>query len=195
MFEKHRDALLFFLSTLFLAFLFGFAVRERGWFPTEHLLRAAHEASRMKSPPTHVVSRVYSRSGVTTSLGEDVGEGLTLISSFWSDSSAWKPGLNLVDVRGRVLHTWRVDAEEVFEDELSNKPVSYGRVWDFLGVQERSIHGAHLLPNGDVLANVFYMGTVRLDACGNSVWAIDELSHHSVEPVEDGTFWLSDTAA
>jgi hypothetical protein len=47
------------------------------------------------------------------------------------------------------------------------------------------------LPNGDVLVNIEYVGTVRLDACGRVQWRLVEGNHHSIARAEDGTFWIS----
>lgn len=39
------------------------------------------------------------------------------------------------------------------------------------------------------MVNYEYCGTVRLDPCGDVVWALDERTHHSVVPAEAGGYW------
>jgi hypothetical protein len=46
------------------------------------------------------------------------------------------------------------------------------------------------MPNGDILLNLDYVGLARLDACGNTLWTLDEGNHHSIARAEDGSFWI-----
>jgi hypothetical protein len=48
-----------------------------------------------------------------------------------------------------------------------------------------------LLPNGDVLFNIEYLGLVRMNACGEIVWKLPYRTHHSISRNEDGNFWVS----
>ena len=52
-----------------------------------------------------------------------------------------------------------------------------------------SVHGTYLLPNGDLLVNLEYIGMARFDACGNVIWTLMEGNHHFIARDGDGSFW------
>jgi hypothetical protein len=56
---------------------------------------------------------------------------------------------------------------------------------------QTDVHGAVLLRNGDVVVNINYVGTARLNACGDILWTLKEGGHHSLSQGEDGSFWIS----
>jgi hypothetical protein len=105
-----------------------------------------------------------------------------LIASYWEDFG-WKPGLKLIDSEGGVVHEWRVDPVEIFSNSADRRP-------DDIEFDHRQILGFYLFPNGDVLVNIGYVGTARLDACGRVVWRLAAGNHHSIERAEDGSFWI-----
>lgn len=170
------DKIAFVVSLAALAWLYGFATSARGWFPNDFLVRAWDQARQVLAspPPAFTAPRTYDRRGVRIPRPSSVQEGATLITSYWRDST-WEPGLKLIDRQGRTLHEWLHDVTEIFGDTIQ-------RVGD--------LQGAHLFPDGDVLVNFAYVGTARLDACGDVVWRLPEGSHHSIARAEDGTFWI-----
>lgn len=174
----------FLLSLVLLAFGYGWVSGERGWFPDEHLERAWQQGDRemaeRTSPPDFTNRRVYRESGITTLEAEAMQPGLTLLVSTW-EAFGWDPGLALVDRNGRVHHQWRVRPTALFSQS------DYRRGVD---LSEQDLHGTYLFPNGDVLVNVEYAGTARLDACGDVRWRLSAGNHHSVERASDGTFWI-----
>jgi hypothetical protein len=124
-------------------------------------------------------SAFYDQEGTRSPLPEHVQPGLTFIASVWESSDVLMPGLRLIDADGTVLHEWHVDVAEVFEESRK-----------FSRIKDLDIHGSYLFPNGDVLVNLEYTGTVRLDACGNVLWRLQEGNHHSISRDDDGTFWI-----
>lgn len=52
------------------------------------------------------------------------------------------------------------------------------------------VHGALALPDGSVVFNFDYVGTVKLDRCGEVEWTLPRSTHHSVEPSRNGGFWI-----
>lgn len=87
--------------------------------------------------------------------------------------------MKLIDREGRVLHEWLVDRGEVFENTFQRKdPTS------------TDVQGSHLLPDGDVVLNLEYVGAVRLNSCGKIIWTQTEGNHHSITQGEDGSFWI-----
>lgn len=164
-----------------LAFLYGFAARHFELFPSVQLQRAWMQAGRVTSdPPDFTAPRVYDRTGARRVDPDAAQGGLTLVTSSWKDTT-WHPGARLIDERGRILHEWRLAPERLFEDSVSRRT---------LGFDEQDLHGSHLFPDGDLLVNVEYGGTVRLDACSEIEWTLPAGSHHSIERADDGTFWI-----
>jgi hypothetical protein len=178
------ERLAFLLSVVFLSFFYGFMTNFFGWFPSESLSAAFEQAHRLTGPPEFVAPRTYERQGVRAVEPEEIQSGVTLIAGHWKEFD-WEPGLKLIANDGSTVHTWRVDPEQVFSDSALAKSASNRR-----GLRQLSIHGAHLFPDGDVLVNLNYAGTVRLDACGEVLWELLEGSHHSIERGDDGTFWI-----
>ena len=181
-----------FLTSLFLlAFLYGIVTQSFGWFPSALLQSAWNQAEAVspfstdalsRQPPQWSARRVYERSGVAIPRPDRVQPGLTLIASAWRHSNGWSPGLRLIDQEGRVLHEWQVRPKEIFEDTTVSPRGP---------LDKQDIQGVYLFPGGDVLVNVEYVGAVRLDACGRTVWRNSRMNfHHSVARDSDGSFWL-----
>lgn len=189
------DKIAFVLAVAVLAFLYGIATQAFGWFPTSFVQRAWNQARAVAPldsdwlPSRGGVTlhgrapRVYEvRSGVRIEDPDAVQPGLTLIATSWKKFD-WGKGLKLIDKEGRVLHQWRISGEDVFTDP----PEAHVRK----DLAKVSLHGVHLFPDGDVLVNVEYIGTARIDACGKVVWRLPAGSHHSIAQADDGSFWIS----
>ena len=175
------EKVVFVISFAALAWMYGFATSARGWFPNDLLVRAWDEARALgTTAPDWMVSRVYEGEGVRLVVPGSTQQGLTLVSTNLQEFD-WLPGLVLIDHDGAVHHQWRVDPSEIFADSANV------RRWN---TAQAIVNGSHLFPNGDVLVNLDYLGTVRLDACGRVRWRLAEGNHHSITPAEDGTFWI-----
>jgi hypothetical protein len=173
----------FALSILVIAFLAGYSSRQNGFFPDSLIRQVQQEASDVWYRPI-LTQRIYDRSGVDIRDSTAMQPGLTFINALWNSPDGPKPGFNLINREGEVIHKWRVNRETLFPDSL-----------DLRGdpVQE-TLHGSHLLPNGDVVFNSSYIGAVRIDACSNVVWRLPKGNHHSVDRAEDGSFWIGGTS-
>lgn len=51
------------------------------------------------------------------------------------------------------------------------------------------------MPNGDVLFNIDYVGTARINACGDVLWQLPRGNHHAIARADDGSFWIPGLAA
>lgn len=178
------DKVAFVLSLAVLSFLYGFATQRFDLFLNPVLERAVRQAlvagpAPGSELPQYAAPRVYDREGVRVEQPDRIQPGLTLISSVWEDPD-WQPGLRLIDAKGRTVHHWRVDPEEVFSSAAAH-PLAWN---------DPDIQGSYLFPNGDVIVNVEYVGTVRLDACGRVLWRLREGGHHSIARADDGSFWI-----
>lgn len=177
----------FLLSALLLVFVAGYLTRDLGWFPHSLLQSAMGQGERIVTTATGGPDFTEPRTGVNGRSGAATREGgggvapaLTLITSTWRDFG-WNPGLKLIDRDGQVLHEWRVNPTELFSESDHRRGTS---------LSEQDVHGSTLLPDGDVVVNVEYAGTARLDACGDVEWTVSEGNHHSVARAADGSFWI-----
>jgi hypothetical protein len=105
--------------------------------------------------------------------------------SSWKHSGEWEYLLKLIDEKGEVVHKWPIDKSEVFGGEWAQLVEP-----ELQGINLKDPQGHSLLPNGDVLFNLPYVGMARLDACGDLRWVLKEGNHHSIARAEDGSFWV-----
>ena len=176
----------FVLSLMLFSFLYGFAARWHRWFPNTVLERTSQQITALTSAwtpeATLLTSRVYEREGVRRVKPKQVQPGLTVVTSAWTGPDGLKPQIRLLDQRGRSVHTWEIDRQAIFADSALELPGG--------APTRRNIHGSYLLSNGDVLVNLNYAGTARLDACGQVEWISMEGNHHSISRAPDGSFWI-----
>lgn len=173
----------FVLSLAVLSLLYGYSVRQNGFFPDEIIRQVQDEASNIWYRPS-LTTRVYDRQGVQIKDLSAMQPGLTFINTLWEGPNEWYPGFKLITREGETIHRWRVDRSALFPDSINRR-----------GDPTQSIlHGSYLFPNGDVLFNAEYVGSVRIDACGKIQWRQALGNHHSVARAEDGTFWIPGTS-
>jgi hypothetical protein len=170
-------------SLLVIAFLLGYSARQNGFFPDSIIRTVQQKASDIWYRPI-LTTRTYDREGVQQKQPEKIQPGLTFINALWNDPEGPRPGFNLVDRNGKVIHKWRVDRDTLFPDsvDLRGNP------------NQASLHGSYLFPNGDVVFNSQYIGTVRINACSEVLWHLPKGGHHSIARADDGSFWVSGTS-
>lgn len=173
----------FVLSLSALTFLYGTAVGKWEWFPHSYLNRAVDQARAVfgssNEATIFIGPRVYDRVGVRAVRSGKMQPGLTLISSSWKGPEGWNPELRLINKKGQVLHRWRINRKELFQ----------GGIIQRRNPNKAGVHGSYLLPDGNVVVNLEYVGMARLNACGDVVWTLAEGNHHSIARAEDGSFW------
>jgi len=91
--------------------------------------------------------------------------------------------LRLIERDGTVLARWPVSYNALFPDKsfLRSPPQS-----DL----NTDIHGALIEPDGSLVFNFEYAGTVKLSRCGETIWTLRHPTHHSVERAEGGGYWI-----
>jgi len=179
----------FLLSLLVLSFAYGFGSHARGWFPKTYLEQAWQQALTLlpsETPTSFTGTPKYDRQGVRMPAPERMQPGLTLLSSAWRGTDGWHPELRLITREGQVLHKWRFNRDDLFQDAPTQRKADPSQA----GVQ-----GSYLFPNGDVLINLEYVGLVRLTACGAARWTLAEGNHHSIDRADDGSFWVPGVSA
>lgn len=174
----------FVLSVALLSVVYGYAARWHGWFPDAFFDQVQREANAVLYPP-FVADKVYDRSGIRTRAPEKMQEGFTMLTSFWEGPDGWHPGLRLIDAEGRTVHHWTIDRRALFPDSMELRRTPSHKV----------LHGSLLLPNGDVMVNVDYVGTARVDACGDVLWRLPAQNHHSIARAGDESFWIPGTSS
>lgn len=172
------DKIVFVLSVAVFAFLYGAFSWRFQIFPSSYLDRAWDQAQAIAPTFTSQVDahfetkQVYEETGVNLERPALFSPGLTMVVTRWAELDG-DPGLRLLDRKGRIVHEWQVEPEEIFSDAA-----------------QIQIHGSYLYPTGDVVINL-NVGTARLDACGRVRWKLKHGGHHSIERADDGTFWIS----
>ncbi|MCB9762561.1 MAG: hypothetical protein H6739_22370 [Alphaproteobacteria bacterium] len=94
-------------------------------------------------------------------------------------TSGHGPEAVLMDMAGRVLHTWRLPFDEAFPGQAPHNektPTFWRR--------------ARALPDGGLLAIFEGHGIVRLDRDSKPVWARFNGAHHDLKVDEHGDIWL-----
>ena len=177
-FSPPRIAFLF--SVLVFSFIYGVAVGKWKVFPHSFLDKAVSQSRAFFGNDSRYHNQFYDRRGVKTFVEDEVYPGPTAITSWWKESSGPEYGIRLIGSDGNLWHKWTIDRHSVFGGTLSQR-------FDPLTTD---IQGSIVLPNGDVVMNLEYVGMVRVNSCGKVLWRITEGNHHSIEMADDGSFWV-----
>jgi hypothetical protein len=181
---------LFVLGLMLVAFGYGVAAMQSGWFPAKLIKNATATFQDLRlhwrndlglEPTRHLGPARHPGDGVTVRDEARMEPGLTwLAGMFDEDMSA-----RLIEADGTLIHSW---------------PIRYTEIWPEVGALNDGtpvtdwnvfVHGGLALPDGSI---VFTFDTgqslVKMDACGDVVWKSKRMFHHSVDRAEDGTYWL-----
>ncbi len=104
---------------------------------------------------------------------------LVLLTGFFDDT----PGLRLIRRDGTLLAAWPAVFSELMPERLA-RPGAPQTDWNI------DLHGAQIDPDGSVVFNFEYQGTVKLDRCGRRLWSLEANSHHTVSPAAGGGYWI-----
>jgi Arylsulfotransferase (ASST) len=178
--------LYFGLSVIMIVFAAGVAVAKWQIFPYP-MIEAAWDAARdwrdnwttyLRVRPDKMIETArHDGDGVVLHSHGKASPGVTFVTGLFGESQ----GMELVDLDGRQLHTWRVSFNEVWPTaaHLEEQPHD----WDV------AVHGALLYPNGDVVFNFSHYGMVKIDRCSDVVWKLPYRTHHSVYRDTEGNLW------
>ncbi|HJP04118.1 MAG: arylsulfotransferase family protein [Gammaproteobacteria bacterium] len=184
----------FILALCFLAFLLGSAVVTLKIFPYSYINSAFSAANELvqrsregNKSQFHFINKArYEGEGVTVHDPAMAQPGITLVTSHWLTEGEYVSAIRLINLDGNVLHEWQIHPDEIWPvtpyDDYSagkyNQPQNY-------------VHGTHLLPNGDIVFNIEYLGLIRMNACSDILWKLPYRTHHSVDRDDDGNFWVA----
>lgn len=117
--------------------------------------------------------------GAGVTLGADLDDGaLILVSSFYDDGNE----IRLIRRDGSPVARWPVDYFSLFPDRsyLTLPPQAS---------LNTDIHGMVIRPDGAVIFNFDYAGMAALSRCGELLWTLPAMTHHSIEFAEGGGLW------
>lgn len=119
---------------------------------------------------------------VTVHDAEKVAPGLTLVTSL---SEKGHPHAKVIDRDGNTIHYWSIDWFKLWPDE-THIPEDY----KYLAPPGPHIHGVQMMDNGDLVFNMERAGLFRLSPCGETVWKLPRMTHHSLFVDEDKNIWV-----
>jgi Arylsulfotransferase (ASST) len=138
---------------------------------------------RMKlglEPTGHLVVGRHEGAGVIQYAGSEASPGVTLMEGLFDG----RVGLRLIDNQGTSLHTWDALYSEIAPNsEYIRENKIPANDW------ETMVQGAALYSNGDVLFNLAGASMTRMSACGDIVWTLPTVTHHSIYVADNGNIW------
>ncbi len=182
------DALLFLVSVMVLSYAAGVATAHFRLPPYSQLAEiwaagkdwAENWPMKLGIEPTQHLGAARHAGAGLVQYDERSSPGVTLMESVFDGDV----GLRLFDHQGNVLHTWDALYSEIAPNtenpNLSDMPTND---WETL------VHGAALLPGGDVLFNLSGHALIRMNACNDPEWVLPVPTHHSIDIADDGDIW------
>lgn len=180
-------ALLVFKTVLaVLVFLAGGWFAKKNWQPFKFIDEAFEATVTVVEEQTQVrpvllVESRYSGDGVYLYDDQRAYNGLTVLQGTMPGG----PQLRLIDMLGREIHRWDVDFFKIWPnpEHLSEKQRPKSKF-------NYHTQGMVVFPDGSVLVNVSGKGAAKLDKCGEVLWTIDHMTHHSITPIDGGGYWI-----
>jgi len=174
-------------SLLLVVFLAGGEFALRDWQPNKFFSDGYVAAKQlvnqvMQTRPEHVEKRRYAGDGVTRHDPARAFQGVTVMQGWFTEGTE----VRLVGMDGELLHRWKADFFSIWPDPSSVFPADAIPATRF----NYHIQGLWLLPDGSIIINFANLGTAKLDKCGAVQWTVDRLTHHSITPNPDGSFWI-----
>jgi len=178
------DGLRYFVaSSLVLVFSYGVAVGMFEVFPHGLIKQAIQGLSQLNGGNfVQYYHPVRNDAWPAITKTDETSDGINLITRIGSNE---RLVAEIIDLNGAVIHRWDIDWFALWPD-AEHLP-SEVKPRSAPGCQ---IHGAALMPNGDLVFNFDYLGLVRIDKFGSIVWRLAYQTHHSVYLHDDGNLWV-----
>ncbi len=171
-----------YLAVTVVAFVYGIGVGKYGLPPAGVLKQAMDAAEDWRDNWRHYLG-IRSRyveptprrtGGVTVYDRRRAFDGYTFLTANYEGMAQ----ALLLDMEGNVVHRWTVDPRELWPDRIRESPAGI--------LRDMNIHGALMTPEGEVILNVYALGTVKLDRCSRPLWTVDLETHHDMDLLPDG---------
>lgn len=183
--------ILFYASCAAVIFVYGMVVEAYKVFPYQainFLYDSAHQVyaewdTLSRSRPVELLRKArHEGNGVTKFDARAAAPGLTFLTGFFERDNE----MRLIRLDGTLIHRWTVRFTEIWPDPSHIRPAETIPAGDW----NTDIHGTMVLPDGSVVFNFEYMGLAKVDRCGDVIWTLPKMTHHSVERAKDGGFWV-----
>lgn len=175
------------ISLMALCYVFGAAAMHFQWPTSDYLRNAfwgaeAWQERGQREDPTKVMLAAPAPSAFSIDKPDKTEDGFTLYST---TSGSWAA---LIDMKGNVVHDWRMPFSQAFP-----KPVHVKEP-----LPDRQIHWfrCRLFPNGDLLAiyhadgdTPYGYGLIKLDKDSRLLWAYASNVHHDFDIGPDGKIY------
>jgi hypothetical protein len=182
--RENWDKALFVVGLGLIVFGYGVAVGKWRFWPHDYLNQVADAAEDWRANWRHYTGQrskyllptSHMSGSVTINDPTLAWPGYTFVTAYRDG----RFGASLIDMGGRTVHKWDLTLGELFP-EVPEYLEAVPSDWD------SNIQGSTLLPNGDVVLDVFSTGMVRLDRCSRPVWVLPREVHHSIDLLPDGS--------
>jgi len=187
---KNLDKKLFYFSLIFVVviafFSFGMysAVKRNGLYKSimstineMELVWREQKGNLIDEPIYFMQPPFHKGAGVVKNDTND--DNLIFLVGYFGEST----GIRLIERNGTIVREWPILFSKLISDP------SYLR---FPPNSDRNIdlHGALMNPDGSIVFNFEYGGTVKLSRCGDVDWTLPETTHHSIDRAEGGGYWI-----
>ncbi|NOE20671.1 hypothetical protein GS634_21285 [Ruegeria atlantica] len=177
---------IFLASGALLAFLAGISAAVLNLPPTALIREAKDTAEELIRGPWYRdprwMPRRYEGVGLVKHDTERSWPGLTVMQGMFDEGIQAR----VYDTDGTLLREWPLDFHAIWPDPTHIVPAS--------AIPQGSggyhTQGIALQEDGSVLINFAERGTVRLGPCGDVVWTVDQMTHHSITENPDGSYWI-----
>ena len=166
------------------AFIYGVVAHWKDLPPVPLMKHGYYQLKELVQPSDWflVAEDLRYETPVATLLPDRVAPGLVLVAG---DYEPRHTSVRIMDRTGRMIHEWRVPWSDVWPGQEGAFP-EHRRP-----AKSTYLHGIDMLPDGSFVANFEHLSTFRMDICGNVLWKLDNLGHHSVHYDGDGALWVS----
>lgn len=180
--------IMFFAALFAFTYAYGILSHKYDLFPYYLIREAAQSFQEVKESLSadkllYVENDGYAEK-VSVYYPDQLSEGLILIMGVGDER---KNFIGVFDRAGNLIHELRPDWFEIWGSDEGNfddkrRPKSQPGAL---------LHGLDFLASDDIVVNFENLSTMRMDWCGEVVWKLDNLGHHSVHVAEDNSIWVA----
>jgi len=135
----------------------------------------------MQPRPTILKKQTYEGNGVTVHNVEKSFKGYTVLQGIFENGVE----MRMIDMKGNTINVWPIDFFDIWPDPVHLSPEKIPN-----GNYNYHSQGNLILPDGSVIVNLGYLGTVKLDKCANVIWTVDRMTRHFVQNTTRGTYYI-----
>jgi hypothetical protein len=178
--------IVFGISLIIFVFVAGSIFAINNWPPVKYIVEGYEATKTLIKEMTQIRSSLllehtYEGNGVVKHDPNQAYQGMTVLQGIFPGGTQ----LRLIDMDGNLIHTWPLDFFAIWpnpvhlsEEKIPRTPYDY------------HTQGNYVFPDGSIIANLGYLGTVKLDKCGKVLWTVDRMTRHFVSPTPDGYYWI-----